>query len=91
MIKFLIDDDETAKIRVIGWKRRRVLGCKNSHVISFFPDGHSIKKWLTIKYFMEADESDGDGEADVEEEEEEEVTWVDAVEADDKYALIEEV
>ena len=47
---------------------------------------------------QEADESDGDGEdyeeeldeADVEEEEEE-VTWVDAVEADDKYALIEEV
>ena len=96
---YLVDEEATALARAISRAESRIVGCKAAHVISFFPDGVSIKKWPTIKHFMDDNSDDDqfledvdvdDDYEEVENEEfEEEVTWTDCVDYDDKFSLIE--
>ena len=93
----IIDEEETAELRKKGREERKVNGCKGSHVMSFFPDGTSIKIWKTLKDFMQGTEADSydtvDGgdtvEGDEDVDDTEEVVWCESIETTDMYNLID--
>ena len=90
----LIDEKSTAELRKAGREERAVPGCKAAHVISFFPDGQSVHTWKTIKEFLEtSDEVTSAVVEDVEDVDDEEtlqeITYVETIEHEDRFHLIE--
>ena len=84
---FSIDEDETAEMRKKERESRPCPGCRASHVMSFFPDGESVKMWKTIKDFMNDVEME-EGE-DVEMEEEVQLDWIESIDSMDRFKLID--
>ena len=83
----LIKEEYTAEIRKKGRAERPCPGCRDSHVLSFYPDGTSVKMWHTIKDYMSDGPADNIPESP--DEEEEEVDWIESIESMDKFNLIE--
>ena len=86
----MVDQDVTAKCRSSGREENPIVGCKAAHVISFHPDGRT-QKWANVKSFMEDTECEQivDEIGEVEDELMEDMTWVDSVDYDDKFSVIE--
>ena len=96
----LLSNEENAKIRSYGREERVVEGCKSAHVMSFFADGEMVKKWTSVKSFI--DELNGSPTALVEEHDDSEEdldyaecgemvdqVWEGSVELMDLYGLID--
>ena len=65
----LITEEMTASIREEVREEREVKGCKVAHVLSFFPDGYTVKLWASGRDFMTGDEVDKNTiEEDIEDE-----------------------
>ena len=50
---YYLDQLDTTELRRKGRTEQEIKGCSFADVIPFFPDGHTFKKWQTIKDFME--------------------------------------
>ena len=85
----LIDEKDTAEMRKKGRESRPSPGCRDSHVISFFPDGKSVKMWRTIKDFMNDEEMEMEDVVEEEVEEEVELEWTESIESMDRFELID--
>ena len=91
---YLIEEEHTAKVRQEGRKPRPVPGCKAAHVISFYPDGDSVRLWSTVKDFLEGKEVDAADEYTVDDENvdfnvESEPVWSESIENTELFNLIE--
>ena len=95
----LLDAEELAGIRKAGRDEREVPGCRASHVMSFFPDGETIKKWRTIKDFSELEDDAvdfqmevvaDDGEGKMEDDQEIEYDWIESIEIKDRFKEVKE-
>ena len=95
-----LDQYTTAALRREGRSERRIVGSSFAHVISFFSDVHTFKKWLTIKDFMDDMNSNNIPEPEHEEEQFEEQletveeieelpTWHETMDEMDMFKLIE--
>jgi len=90
----LIDPEEMANLRRAGRDERKIPGCRDSHILSFFPDGETVKKWKTIKDFSD-DEDDNvqfeqevvgkEVEDEAEEEQDIEYDLIESIEIKDRF------
>ena len=71
----LVEEELTAKLRQQGREERPVHGCKKAHIISFYPDGDTIKLWGTMKDCLEENEAEIDVEVEVDVEADDEIDF----------------
>ena len=95
---FLISEHNTADERKEGQEEQKIKGSSKAHVISFNPDGKTFQKWETVKEFLDKKELElEEDEPDVnemegdqfEEQEAEDQTWLESIEVNDIYNMIE--
>ena len=81
-----------------GQEEQKIKDSSKAHILSFNPDGQTFQKWLTVKGLLdqrelefEEDESDvNEMEGDqFEEQEAEDQTWLESIEVNDIYNMIE--
>jgi hypothetical protein len=92
-----LDQDATAAIRKACRAEKKIPGCMSSHVIFFFADGETYKKWKTVKDFMDDANTHNNEqhntlhelEEETVEEEEELPMWHETMNEMDMYSMIE--